>query len=160
MNKPVPQEENRFVEFKEVRGKNPVNAIKNTADEYVVSFLNADGGTIIWGIRDSDRVVVGVPLDFQQRDRLRRDVVGKLNEIQPKIDPSQYSLAIYPVVDENGVVEDLHIVEIFVPQREEKTPFFTGGNECFIRTEGSKKKLAGPAFVDWLRIKSISETGI
>src|ERR1700679_1851674 len=50
----LPHDESRGVEFKEVRGNNPVSAIVNTADEYAVAFLNADGGRILWGVRDSD----------------------------------------------------------------------------------------------------------
>src|SRR5882762_5425110 len=86
----LPLEESRGVEFKEDRGNNPVSAIVNTADEYAVAFLNADGGRILWGVRDSDRLVVGIPLDERQRDRLRKSVADKLHSIQPPIDPTQF----------------------------------------------------------------------
>ncbi len=57
-------EETRFFEFKEIKGANPVNSIKNTCDEYVVSFLNSNGGSVFWGIRDNDRIVVGVIVNY------------------------------------------------------------------------------------------------
>lgn len=64
-NEVLALEETRHCEFKEVKGSNPINTIRNTADEYVVVFLNSEGGSIFWGIRDVDRVVVGVTLGKQ-----------------------------------------------------------------------------------------------
>lgn len=65
-------EETRSVEFKEVKGQNPLGSIANTADEYAVAYLNSSGGKIFWGIRDTDRIVVGVELD-----RTRATLSGK-----------------------------------------------------------------------------------
>jgi len=81
LNHSVPVEETRHYEFKEIKGSNPVDTIKNTADEYVVAFLNSEGGRIYWGIRDSDRIAVGVNLNYKQRDDLRRVVSEKLAQI-------------------------------------------------------------------------------
>ena len=78
INQPVSIEETLYHEFKEVKGPNAVKAITNTADEYVVAYLNSDGGSTYWGIRDSDRIVVGVPLNFKQRDELNKVVTSKL----------------------------------------------------------------------------------
>src|ERR1044072_5633200 len=99
INKPVTVEESRFVEFKEVKGTNPIDAIKNTADEYVVAFLNSEGGRIYWGIRDIDRTVVGVRSDARQRDEIRRVVVDKLGQIQPSITPTAYRILFHEIHD-------------------------------------------------------------
>ena len=45
-DQPVPFEETRLYEFKEVKGRNPAGSITNTADEYAVAFLNSEGGRI------------------------------------------------------------------------------------------------------------------
>ena len=44
----------------------------------LVAFLNSEGGRILWGVRNSDRVVVGVRLASDDRDRLRQVVTNKL----------------------------------------------------------------------------------
>lgn len=85
-------EETRHVEFKEVKGTNPFSSISNAADEYAVAFLNSEGGRIYWGVRDNDKVVVGVEIPESDRDRLRRDVTNKLSEIQPQLDPGRFKL--------------------------------------------------------------------
>ena len=153
-DQPVALEEDRNYEFKEVRGNDPIGAIKNKADEYVVAFLNSgEGGHILWGIKDDDRTVTGVKLDFSQRDKLRLDIVGKLNEIQPKISPTQYRVTLHPIIDNGQPATDLYVVEIHVPSQASAEPFYTGGNECFVRTDGCKRKLGGPALTDWIRRK-------
>ncbi len=68
LNAPVLIEECGAIEFKRISGNRPLDAIKNTVDEYVVAFLNSRiSGRIIWGIRDTDRVVVGVKLAIPHR---------------------------------------------------------------------------------------------
>ncbi|MBI5350048.1 MAG: ATP-binding protein, partial [Chloroflexi bacterium] len=44
LNQTVRFEEDRHHEFKEIKGGNPIDAIKNAADEYVVGFLNSGLG--------------------------------------------------------------------------------------------------------------------
>lgn len=49
------------MEFKEVKGGNPVDSILSVVDQYVVAYLNVERdtiGTILWGISD-DRIVKG-----------------------------------------------------------------------------------------------------
>jgi hypothetical protein len=147
----IATDESRQTEFKEIKGANPVNIIKNTADEYVVAFLNSDGGRILWGVRNDDRVCVGVKLTYEQRDRLRRDVGSKLAQIKPTIDPSHYRIILHPVMDNGVVSEEIYVVEIVVPNVALAAPFYTGGNECFVRTDGGKEKMSGPALTDWIR---------
>lgn len=160
LNKPVPVEETRHYEFKEVKGRNPVDAIKNTADEYVVAFLNSEGGRIYWGIRDSDRMIVGVRLSFEERDRLRRGIVEKLMNIQPPIAPSAYRVVLHEVFeDEDSArgVSDLFVVEVVVPRVFTNELFFTGGNEAFVKTDAGKRKLTGLEQYDEIRRRLISE---
>ncbi len=151
LNEPVQIEETRHYEFKEVKGIRPVDAIKNTADEYVVAFLNSEGGRIYWGIRNSDRTVVGVQLTLQERDEVRRVVTEKLNAIRPAIDPTSYRVEMHQVYEGSTAVPDLCVVEIIVPRVFDSGPYFTGSNEMFVKTDGGKKKLSGPEQFDWYR---------
>jgi hypothetical protein len=141
-NQPMTVAENRYVEFKEIKGQNPVDSIKNTADEYAVAFLNKQGGSIFWGIRDSDRVVVGVQLDHQKKDDICRTVSNKFAQIQPRIPVSDFNLDFHAISDEQGkIIDDLWIFEVNVPQGLPTVLYATGGNEVHVRTDGGKQKL-------------------
>ena len=121
---PVPFEETRFYEFKEIRGGNPVDSITNTADEYAVAFLNLEGGRIFWGIRDSDRITVGVLLDERQRDNVRRKVSEKLWGIRPPISDEDWGIEFHNVYDLQGnTTEDLWVVELVISPQQEKRLF-------------------------------------
>ena len=152
---PFPAEENRLIEFKEIRGSNHFRPILDVSDEYAVAFLNSDGGRIYWGIRDTDKVVVGVHLGEADRDRLRRDVTSKLAEIQPQIDPTRFKLELYPVV---GGSEDLFVVELSVPAGNSPTPYFTASHTCFVRVDGVKRKLSGQQLTDWILSRAVKNS--
>lgn len=159
LGKPVSIEETRYYEFKEVKTSRVFESIKNQADEYVVAFLNSEGGRIYWGIRDSDRVVVGVTLTYKDRDELRRVVGEKLAGIQPSIDPTAYRTEIFPVLDDNrNPLPDTWVVGIIVPRVFSSDPYFTSGNELFVRTDGGIKKLSGPQMVDWMKRRQQAST--
>jgi len=143
----VSVDETRLLELKEVKGPNAIRAIVDVADEYAVAFLNSEGGRVLWGIRDADKMIVGVELTPADRDRLRRDITGKLGEIQPQLDPSRFKLTIHPVI--NGG-PNFAVVELEIPAGKSNKPFYTGGHECFVRTDGVKKKLSGQQLTDWI----------
>ena len=120
----VPFEETRLYEFKEVKGRNPAGSITNTADEYAVAFLNSEGGRIFWGVRDSDRITVGVTLDERQRDDVRTQVSAKLPSIQPAISVEDWQLEFHQIHNLHGeIIEDLWVVELLVPPLQEKRHF-------------------------------------
>lgn len=151
LNQPVIIEETRHFEFKEVKGTRPVESIENTADEYAVAFLNSEGGCLFWGIRNKDKLIVGVRLSYGERDRLRRVVSEKLNSIQPKIDPTQYRIELHKVYDVDGkAIPDIWVVELRVPHPIFPGPYFTGSNELFAKVDGIKLKLEGPRLVEWI----------
>jgi DNA modification methylase len=162
LNHPVDIEETRHFEFKEI--KSSVGAIKsiiNACDEYAVAFLNGEGGRVLWGIRDHDRVAVGVPLSYQQRDKVRRDVHTKLATIEPRVDPSQYRLEIHQIRDEHGaMVPDICIVELLVPASNSAGPHYTGGGEAWIKLDGNKQRLKGPALTEFIKNRFDSPKGI
>ena len=141
VNQPIPIEETRHYEFKEVTGKNPVGAIVNTSDEYAVAFLNSGGGRIFWGVRNADRVAVGVQLDYEQRDKIRRQVWEKLFTIQPPSTPTKYRVELHPLYDGTEEMHDLCVVELVVPAGKPRTLYSTASNDVFVKTDGGKKKL-------------------
>lgn len=146
MNSILSQEENRFIEFKEVKGMNPVNSILGLIDQYVVAYLNdpkVKQGHIIWGINNDQRKVVGVKLNLQQRDQLRREIPEKLNKILPSIPQSSYEINIENVVDShNKLIDDLFIVEIIIISISSNYLYSTGNGDVYIKTDGGKKKLS------------------
>ncbi len=139
---PVDAEETLHCEFKEVKGSNPLGAIKNKVDEYVVAFLNSEGGSIYWGIRDGDRVVVGVNLTYEQQDKLKQVIVEQLTNIKPAVAPSLYRINLHPVQRDHNPIPDCYVVEVAVPKVSSKFLYFTGGMESFIKTDAGKKKLS------------------
>jgi len=143
LNQPLPIEETRHYEFKEVKGNNPVGSIENTSDEYAVAFLNSEGGRIFWGTRDEDGVIVGVHLDHRQRDEVRKAVINKLSQIEPVIAPSLYRLELHQVKDQaRAPIQDLYVVELVVPRAPQSDYLYgTGKGEVWVKTDSGKKKL-------------------
>ena len=157
-DQPVPFEETRFYEFKEIKGRNPAGSITNASDEYAVAFLNREGGRIFWGIRDSDRITVGVALDERQRNDIRTKVSQKLAAVQPSI-VGHWELEFHNVYDFQGeIVEDLGVVELVVPPPQRKDVFYTGSSELFVKTDGGKQKLQGLAITEFIRERLQDET--
>jgi hypothetical protein len=153
LNHEMSLEETRHVEFKEIKTiPGAVSSIVNTCDEYAVAFLNSEGGRIYWGIRNKDRIVLGVHLSYEERDKVRRDVSAKLNEIQPRLDPSRYRVEIHEVRDEHGQkVPDLCVVEMVVPAPDSNDPYYTGSGDTWVKVDGNKQKLKGIALTDFIK---------
>lgn len=148
LNQPVEREETRHCEFKEIVGAHPIWAIRKIVDQYVVAFLNGEGGRIFWGIRDHDRTVVGVKVPFRQRDEIRRAILDKLMQIQPAVAPSAYRVTFHPVYDQNKPVRDLFVIEVSVARPLTNLLYFTGSGEVYVKTDAGKKKLSGSEIHD------------
>ena len=149
---PVPFAETRFYEFKEIVGGNAARSITDTSDVYAVAFLNREGGRIFWGVRNSDRITVGVTLDERQRDNVRRKVSEKLGAIRPPVSVEDWALEFHSVDDLQGeIVEDLWVIELVVSCPQERDIFYTSRGELHVKTEGGKKKLSGPETTEFIR---------
>ena len=152
LGQPVPFEETIFYEFKEIKGKNPVGSITDIVDKYAVAFLNSVGGRIFWGIRDSDRITVGVTLDEKMRDKIRAEVSNKLWSIRPPITDAHWHLKFHNVYDLQGVItQDLWVIEVVISPPPEKDVFYTGSWELYVKTDGGKQKLLGPQVTKYIR---------
>jgi CheY-like chemotaxis protein len=146
LGKPLDLEESMTCEFKEVKGQNPVQAISKNVDQYAVAYLNESGGSIYWGVRDYDHVVLGVPLDHGKRDELRQVVGQKLGAIAPPIPPGSYELPFHPVMSDAESFphkHDVFVVEMQVRARGSNMLYLTGSGEAYRKTLGGKKKLSG-----------------
>lgn len=143
VGKSVLADETRQLEFKAVSSKNPVRAIADVCDTYAVAFLNSSGGRILWGVRDVDKVVEGVALSSKQRDELRRAINDKLNNIEPKTDPTRFKLDLLPLGGE------LFVVSLAVP-RVTGGPFYASGRHAYVRLDGANKLLSGPQLTAWI----------
>lgn len=140
-----PKQESRSCEFKEVKGGNPLGAIRGVVDQYAVAFLNAglsQEGAIFWGIRDQDRAIIGVHLRLDECDELRRIVTERLHQIVPPIAPTAYRIDLHPVSDGSVTIDDLYIVEVRVPSIRRTLLFATGGQEVYVKTDAGKRKLS------------------
>ncbi len=163
-NMPIPFEETLFYEFKGIRGGNPVDRIEENSDEYAVAFLNRRGRRIFWGVRNEDRITIGVELDERQRDEIRVRVSNKLGAIEPPISPEHWHLEFHNVYNSHGsdiqgeIVEDLWVIELVVPRAQERNVFYTGGGSLYVKTDGGKKKLIGPEVTEFIRNFLQSET--
>jgi len=136
-------EETRHYEFKEVIGNNPIKAVENVADEYAVAFLNSEGGRIYWGVRNEDGVIVGLSLDYRQRDEVGKSINMKLSQIQPPVAPSSWRLEFHKVYKERKPVPNVFVVELIVPRSPNpKILHATGKGEVFVKTDSGKKRLS------------------
>ena len=143
LNEKIHIEETRHYEFKEVVGNNPIKAIENVADEYAIAFLNGEGGRIYWGVRNDDGVIVGVLLDYRQRDEVGKTISVKLSQIQPPVAPSSWRLEFHKVYKKRKPVENIFVVELIVPRSPNANILYaTGKGDVFIKTDSGKKRLS------------------
>lgn len=138
-------EEDLTVEFKEVKGNNPVKSIQNLVDEYILAFFNSQGGSVFWGIND-DGIVTSLELTLKMKDDIRKSVSDKINVIEPQIDPTQIGVFFHKVSNtDNG-----YVLEVNVPRSQSELLYFNSSGETWVRLNGSKKKLQGSALQDFI----------
>src|SRR5438128_590135 len=111
-------EETREIEFKAMpqNSKNPVSEVVSKVERYVVAFLNAEGGSIFWGI-DDNGIANGVGLDYRLRNDLRTEVSNKLAHIQPSSawTPGAARVELHPLfgsADTPDPLGDQYVVEV------------------------------------------------
>lgn len=144
LNRAVEFEESLTCEFKEVKTQ-ALQSIGKIVDEYIVAFLNEVGGSIYWGIRDSDRLVTGVPLTAAARDEVRQVIGQKVAVIAPPVLATLVEAPFHAVLDSAGEpLRDLFVLEVRVTKPVlGPNLFLTGAGEAYRRTMGGTKKLSG-----------------
>lgn len=161
LNKRVDIVEDYEHEYKEVKGSNPVNSVNGTIAEYAASFLNSRGGKIYYGISD-DRVVKGVKLTNEIKDKINQTIYSNLANISPSISPDHYDIIYHDIYNEsNERIENLYIIEVGIPSSYNKsTIYFVNGNNLYVRVNGIKKKLIGTEIVTYIRKKLIDNESL
>lgn len=150
-------EEDTEHEFKEIKGKNPVDHIRSNVGEYITSFFNSDGGRIYYGISDN-KEIKGVHLNDKQKDQVRRSVVDAVVAISPSISPDNITLEFVEVYNEKiEKIPDMYVVEVNISNQLGKKEIFLYKNEIHLRTNGVKKKLQGSEIVDYIRRKTLED---
>ncbi|MGI1798436.1 AlbA family DNA-binding domain-containing protein [Priestia sp. TRN 1309] len=143
-------EENLGNEFKTPRdsydSEEIVKLVKNKLMEYVVSFLNGNGGSIYFGI-DNSGIIKGLNLSYEERDQLALDINNLINDrVIPSISPSYYTIKWHSVKNrDRNNIDNLNVLEIEI-----KRPFdplaiyFDNGETLYIKTSTGRKKFTKP----------------
>lgn len=138
-------EENATTEFKEVKGKNPKGSIEKQVIIYILAFLNAEGGRILWGICDN-RVVNSLRLTSALKDDIKKAIYSKIDTIDPAIDPTQVKIIFHQVLN----VEEGYVLEVRVSKGDRKNIYFNTSGECWVRLDGVNKQLKGPTLHQYI----------
>lgn len=138
------REESESVEFKSIENSsNPINQIKNDAEEYVVGFINAQTeGDLYFGIENKIGTITGVKLNREQRDQLSSIISQKLRQTVPSIPMEYYKLEIHNIYNEKQeLIEDLHVVHIHVIKTADEVLYTTSGGSVYRKKETTNFKL-------------------
>lgn len=150
-------DETRFDEFKTITGPNPVAAVINELDEYVIGFLNIEDRRyeeycrIFWGI-DNKYNVVGITLNATQRDELRRQIEVNIAGVEPRLAPSSRYIEFHQVLDGSGnPIDDLFVLEVGVGHGEKQTFYCSRNGSFYIKQDGINRQLKGQLLVEEIR---------
>ncbi|MGM0922852.1 MAG: ATP-binding protein [Bacillota bacterium] len=146
--------EDHEYEFKEIKGGSPKNAITSNVSEYATSFLNNQGGRILYGITN-DRKVKGFTADADLIDKIKQGIYNSLREIQPPLSGNHYKIEFHPVYDSNSqVIENLYVLEVGIPpSRDRSAIYFDKGKDLHIRLDGVKHQLKGTEIISFIQGK-------
>ena len=153
LNHEVKEVEKRNIEYKEIKGNNPINSIIDVAEIYINSFLNSRVvgiGTIKWGISDK-RIVKGVKISKDDQDVISRKIAERVGQMKPYVSSDCVEVIFQNIADESKIIEGLYVVEVVVKSWTNDILFSTSKGEVYIKTEGGKKKLDAYGIQEELR---------
>ena len=153
LNQEVKETEKRNIEYKEIKGSSPINAIIDVAEIYINAFLNSRVvgiGTIKWGISDK-RIVKGVKLSKDDQDVISRKIAERVGQMKPYVSSDCVEVIFQNIADESKIIEGLYVVEVVVKSWTNDILFSTSKGEVYIKTEGGKKKLDAYGIQEELR---------
>ena len=95
--------ENQQYEFKMIFGSDPMKTIMdNYLTEYTCGFLNASGGTILFGVQEHENSklghIVGINLSLEKRKELVQEAVNEFSKFYPPVTKSQFHLIFHKVI--------------------------------------------------------------
>jgi mRNA interferase MazF len=143
-------EENYECEFKCPRDTNNseeiISLVKDKVIEYVVSFLNGNGGRIFFGV-DNDKIVKGIRLSYEERDELTQIINSKINDcVKPRISLDYYKINWHEIKSRNNDPHtDLYVLEIEVIKPfNPMAIYFDRGKVLYIKTSSGRQKYTEP----------------
>lgn len=155
----VSLEEDYEYEFKEIRNdEKPRNVIADKIIPYVAAFLNDNGGRILFGIRNSDRVVTAFKASSDEKDDIRQLINNKiLDAIHPRVSPSAYSIRFHNVYsNDKEELIDTYVLEVNIhPPVHSNIVYFVEKHKIYSKVNGGKKPLEWSAIQDFIQRKSI-----
>lgn len=152
LGQPAPLGETRRCEFKSIATLNVVDAIADTAERYVVGFLNSGGGSIYWGIEPDRWLVEGVRLDTKKADELQQKVIQRLAGIRPAVDPTTaYRLRFHPVFKDDQIAVGLCVVELSVLIDVAANLYRSRKGKPYARLDGLVRELSEAEASEYLR---------
>lgn len=159
------KDETLHTEFKACR---PQNFDQTWATEmiakYICAFLNTDGGTLYYGIRD-DHVVRGLQLDAHMRDLLRLGIDHCCNRFQPEVVSDLVAVDFQPVFLPSGRTEkDLFVVLVRIKKGLPGVVYFTPYPEpkVWVKRQASVRELKALSLVAFIagKIQGRSEEAV
>ena len=147
----IRQGESKTVEFKEtysldVRKGTKEQYIETSALKTLVAFFNSDGGILLIGVNDTEKIVgVNVELKKFHKDTLDNFLKHFKNSLKSRIGEAFYPFLNYRILD----VESSKV--LVVECEPSKSPCFLDGNEFYVRTNPATDKLEGPKFLEYVK---------
>lgn len=136
----LPIEEDGKNEFKEVTERSVLNSIKSNLEKYAIGFLNANGGSLFFGITNSG-VVLGFQTDRRKRDDIVNLAVSILNNVRPKVPPQCYKIEFLPLLENAEIIRDLVCLRVSFESRKGGNAFVSSNGRSWFRQYGATVEL-------------------
>jgi len=139
--------ETREIEFKQtfnidVRTGKKEKYIQESALKNIVAFLNTNGGVLLIGVKDTDRLITGIEADNYQDDD--RYSLSFKNSIKSKIGEKYYPFIEWNIVN----IKDKKV--LLVECIKSDSPCYLDDRDFYVRTNPATDKLEGPKLVEYI----------
>jgi len=137
-NQSAEEDEGLHIEYKEVKPNN----IPNEVYEFAVAYARGEGGSIYFGVRDKGKIIIGMTLNYDQRDQIKKNTENKLFQIKPPLTPSKdYSIEWHQVIDEQGnEISNLYVFEVEVKSGIEDD-YETSGGKVYEKNFNGRRRI-------------------
>jgi mRNA interferase MazF len=136
-----------------------IKLIKEKVIEYVIGFLNGNGGRIFFGI-DNNRIVKGLILNYRERDEVLQAINNKINDrIKPKVSFDYFYMKWHSVKKRGeGEIKDCYVLEITVKKPYDPMAiYFDRGKTLYIKTSSGIQSYTEPCDMVSVIAKKIIE---
>ncbi|KAH9490732.1 Schlafen-like protein 1 [Bulinus truncatus] len=133
--------ETRHAEFKKGGVLHDKKSFRAIVGKYMCGFLNSEGGTIYFGVSDIGDVV-GVDVNSDMEQSIRKDIVYTAHLIEPHVSSRDFSVNFARVMDQSGELSnDLKVLEVCVRPREPPKRMYSYKDIIYMRRDGSLQNL-------------------